>query len=411
MLLQDAQSEGAALTGRKWSEKEYLIVLYQYYKHKTEAQHADTPFVRDLSRMLGRTPHSILYRLQNFASIDPQETDPRRKGKGHISEFGSRLFHEWTAKLETLKDTAEVLVRDTQSEAEPNLFTPLPTRIPAAFKDRYELLDEIGAGGFGQVYSCLDTKLPMEEAERALKIVHYVKTYNEECIHRFRTEIRALKAVTHPHVIRIYDDNLDTERNDPAFVMDLAECDLTTYLGRISAAKNGSAIRPILPIGEAQGILFSVLDGTKALHQNSPQIIHRDINPANILKLFDGRWVIADFSLAKFVPAAPVSTVFATGTRVGMGTSHYTAPESWKSLKETDEKSDIFSLGWLLWDLFSTEGPYPCQVPSGLQTDIEAVFWKATQHDKTKRYQAIQDFEKDLRNCFEACESFIGASL
>ncbi|MCW8965298.1 MAG: hypothetical protein OQK82_01225, partial [Candidatus Pacearchaeota archaeon] len=151
--------------GTNWSEKEYIIVLHYYFLHRGTPQHADTPFVQELASALGRTPHSILYRLQNFSSIDPEST---KKGLSHLTEFGKRIFHEWSIKKESLKDTAEVSLRDIKSDNQPDLFHPNPIRMPVTFNN-YELLDKVGDGGFGSVFSCLN----IDTADlRAIKIIN-----------------------------------------------------------------------------------------------------------------------------------------------------------------------------------------------------------------------------------------------
>ena len=373
------------LYGLKWTEKEYLIVLHYYLEHRGEAQHADTPFVQDISRLLGRTPHSILYRLQNYASIDPEEKDPRRKGKIHITDFGWRLFNKWSKKPSSLRDIVELLLRDERAKLEPDRFNPCPVRVPITFKN-YELLDEIGRGGFGVVISCLNTKT---EETYAIKVIDGARLSDAECLHRFRREIRALKAIEHPHVIRIYEDNLDTEEDYPGYVMDLAECDLPVYLGRRAKDHGRDKKRPILQVDEATRILIAIMNATQCLHESDPPIIHRDINPNNILRLFDGTWVLADFSLAKFCQPTPVSTSFVTETHVGMGTSHYTSPEQYQDLRSTDARSDIHALGWLIRDLYSFETPYPRRNPSGLLPELEEVFLRATEYNREDRYETV----------------------
>ena len=378
--------------GNKWSEKEYLIVLHYYFKHKGEPQHADTPFIFELSRILGRTPHSILYRLQNFASIDPEEKNPRRKGKAHITNFGKRTFEVWSRKRKTLKDTAEAFLRDEKSKMEPNLFNPNPVQIPVTFRD-FELLDEVGRGGFGVVLSCINTR---DSETYALKIIDISQLHNRECIARFAREIKALKSMSHPGIIRIHEDNLDNEKDYPGFVMDLAQYNLPDYL-KEKAEKSGRQVhRPVMDYHEAMKLFTSVLGAVAALHQADIPILHRDINPNNILRLFNDEWVLADFSLAKFLPTTQLSTSFTTETHMGMGTAHYTAPEQYTSLKKADVRSDIFSLGWLLWDLFSSEGPYPRSDPSGLPIHLEKVFHKSIHYEPENRYQNIDALLEDL---------------
>ena len=373
--------------GAKWSEKEYLIVLHYYFKHKGDAQHADTPFVQELSQVLGRTPHSILYRLQNCSSIDPEEKEPRRKGKIHITGFGRRIFELWSRKRDVLNDTAEAFMRDEKAQMEPSLFNPSPIRLPKMFRN-YELLDEIGRGGFGLVFSCLNTR---DDHTYALKVIDVTKLHDQECVHRFIREIKALRSVDCPDIISIYEDNLDNEKTYPGFVMDLAEYNLSQYL---DMSRNKLARRPVLSHKEAIKIFTTIIEAVQVLHGSDPPILHRDINPNNILKLFDGNWVLADFSLAKFVQPRPVSTSFVTETHMAMGTSHYSAPEQYKSLKNTDASSDIFSLGWLLWDLFSSEGPYPRREPSGLDPKLESIFLRATSYERTDRFSTLEEMKQ-----------------
>lgn len=378
--------------GRKWAEKEYLIVLHYYYRYKGEAQHADTVFVQELAALLGRTVHSILYRLQNYNSIDPEENNPKKKGKTNITEVGRRIFNEWSSKRDTLQETAEAFVRDIQDQNQPDLFNPNPQKIPVTFKD-YELLDEIGRGGFGVVCSCMDIKT---DAVRAIKVIDSKNLHSSDCLGRFSREIRTLKSIEHPNVIRIYKDNLDKQKDYPGFVMDLAECNLFEYISRIGKEQSITN-RPILKRNEAAEIVCAIFSAVEALHTATPPIIHRDINPTNILKTMEGQWVLADFSLAKFLPPETTHTTFATRTHMaGMGTQHYTPQEQYQSLKLADQRSDIFSLGWLIWDLFSGDGPYPRREPSGLPEELETIFLKATSHEVEDRYQNIVDMKNDF---------------
>lgn len=373
------------LYGKIWSEKEYLIVLHYYFKYKDHPQHADCDYIQKLSKLMGRTPHSILYRMQNYASIDPDEKKQTRKGKVNISDLGRELFKKWSKKKDTLKDCVEVFLRDEETNNQPTLFNPAPIRLPRAF-EKYELLDQIGRGGFGEVFSCLDSN----GKEFAIKIIDKVKLYDQECIHRFRREIKSLKSIKHPNVIVIHEDNLDKEKNYPGFVMDLGKHTLTQYLTKSREKNDDPDYRPVLGFEKATHIFKSMMNAVEALHSASTPIIHRDINPNNILQLYDDTWVLADFSLAKFLPPEPVSTTFATNTFQVMGTAHYTSPEQYRSLKNTDERTDIYALGWLLWDLFSSAYPPPRREDPGLPQNLENVFQKAVEWNSDDRFQSVQ---------------------
>lgn len=203
-------------------------------------------------------------------------------------------------------------------------------------------MDSIGDGGFGSVYSCVHTK---SGDAFAIKIVRTDRIRDDEVLSRFRREIKALKAFNHPYVIRLHDDNLDRERDFPAFVMDLASCSLGDYVEESLAGQRATAERPRLPHEEAKVIFRTVAEAVEAMHCNASPLIHRDINPNNVLRMPNGDWVVADFSLVKFRQAAIVTTTFATQSRRGgHGTQGYTAPEQWQDFSKADERADIYSL-------------------------------------------------------------------
>lgn len=379
--------------GRTWSEKEYIIVLYYYFDYKGQPQHADVHYIRKLADLMGRTPHSVLYRMQNYASIDPEVKDPSRKGKTNITEFGIRLFKKWSQKRKSLKDCAEAFIRDEEAKNQPTLFNPTPVKLPRAF-EKYDLLDEIGKGGFGDVFSCLNTK---NKKPFAIKIINNFKRYDPESIHRFGREIRSLKSIRHQNVISIHEDNLEKEKDYPGFVMDLGEHTLDQHLTKSKEKNEDKAQRPVLGTDEAANIFMSILDAVEALHSASPSIIHRDINPNNILQMSDGNWVLADFSLAKFLPPGSSSTTYATGSFQGMGTAYYASPEQYRSLKDTDERTDIYALGVLLWELFSSEFPPPRHNESGLTENLDKIFQKAFERDPEDRFQSVQE----MKDAFE----------
>jgi serine/threonine-protein kinase len=201
-------------------------------------------------------------------------------------------------------------------------------------------------------------------------------------------EIRALRSISHPNVIALHEDNIDTERRFPGFVMDLATTNLANY--------TAVAERPAVAPAEAVWIMRAIVSAIIALHAHSPRIVHRDINPNNILRLIDGRWVLADFGLAKFIGTGPLSTGFATQTQPGLGTTYYAAPEQYRDFKRTDERTDIFALGVLLWELFSSAWPPPDSQRLGLPDDLAMVYVRATQREPEARYPTALQFKEVL---------------
>lgn len=375
------------LYGRPWSEPEFLIVLHYYLKHHDEPKHERTPFVNDLSLILGRTVSSILMRMENYASIDPTVQE-ERVGLIHITDFGRRLFEKWREQPEALGLTAGVLIRQAQQRNVPDLFNPSPIKIPKAF-GRYELVDQLGEGTSGLVFSCIE----IESGKAfAIKIIHSHIVQDAEIFHRFLREIHALRAVSHPNVITLHEDNLESERNFPAFIMDLATHSLTGYLE--ARHRQGERKRPILHFTESETIIHAAMDAVEALHRNQPKLIHRDINPNNLLRLPDGRWVLADFGLAKFLSTAPVSTSFQTTTHRGWGTMWYTAPEQYEDFMNSTERTDVYSLGMLIWELFTTTGPPPNDL--GLPQKLAEVYRKATARDPNQRHNNVDELRREF---------------
>ncbi len=375
------------LYGRPWSEREYILVLDRYFGTMGQPRHENSPFVRELAALLGRTPASIYMRMENFASIDPEMSEQRR-GLMKISPLCGKVFNEWHEKQGHLRSCAEVLLRDTEasSSVQMQLFEPDSVALPRAF-DTYELLDAIGQGGFGSVYSCIHVTTGQAAA---IKIIQAGRIHDPETFHRFIREIRALKAMQHPHVIRLHEENLEQEKAFPAFVMELAESNLTDYVNTRWTA-NGTM--PVLERDVAVEILRAAVSAIEALHSNAPRIIHRDLNPNNLLLLPDGRWVLADFGLAKFLDTVEFTTSFETRTlQRGWGTEPFAAPEQFRNFARTDERTDVYALGVLLWLLFTSIGPPIERMNSGLSTDFNEVFLKATKRDPASRFGSVREF-------------------
>jgi serine/threonine protein kinase len=194
--------------------------------------------------------------------------------------------------------------------------------------------------------------------------------------------------------------------------MVLGECSLANYIEEARNAIEGPEVaeRPFLPESDAIVIMRDVMDAVQAIHQHSHPLVHRDINPQNILRFSDGRWVLADFGLAKFLkhPPAVASATYATSNRLdgGWGKEPYTAPEQWRRFGDVDERADVYSLGVLLWELFSAEYPPIRDGVTGLPEALVPVFLCAHQHDRSSRYRSVAEF----RNAFEQAVTTLEAN-
>src|SRR4051812_24971585 len=344
------------LYGKPWSEREYVIVLHYYFMHRESPRHIHCDYIKEAAHLIGRTAGSVVMRMENFASLDPAVTS-QRKGLANVGPWCKKVFADWHQRPDYLKVCAELLIRDSNAGRGLSLFEPERVTLPRAF-GRYELLDHIGDGGFGSVFSCLNTE---SNTQYAIKIIKADNRFGSEALHRFLREIRILAAVDPRHIIKLRESNLEDGKLFPAFVMDLAECSLSSFMQQ--AQLSDQTTRPCIDSATASSILLAVAQAIEALH--AAKAIHRDVNPNNILLLSDGRWVLADFGLAKFMPAMATATTFVTATHPGWGTAYFTAPEQYKDFKRTDERTDVYSLGMLMWELFSSAWPPPeSHVPS-----------------------------------------------
>jgi len=373
--------------GHAWTERELVIALHYYFQHRGKAHDANCEYVKELAHLIGRTPASAVKRLQNFAAVD-QFKATTGKGLVNVGNKGRDIFRQWVHRIESLNACAELLIREAREVSSPTLFNENPASVRKAF-GKYEVKDQIGSGSYGDVFSVT----AKDGAEYALKVI---KTFDpgEDACSRFRREMRVLKAVQHPNIIRIYEDTLDEKTDRPAFIMDLALCNLTSYVKEVIAKqKRQGSKRPLLPFTDAASILRSVFSAAKALHDNQPAVIHRDINPQNILCLPNGTWVLADFSLAKFEQSPLITTTFVSRSNESFGTGLYTAPEQWEDFRRTDHRADIYSLGVLMWELLCPEWPPIDSACETLPTNLAELIRKATARERKRRHRSVEDIQ------------------
>ncbi|MBZ5575368.1 MAG: serine/threonine protein kinase [Acidobacteriia bacterium] len=209
----------------------------------------------------------------------------------------------------------------------------------------YEITGPIGKGGMGEVYRATDTRLGRPVA---------IKVSSREFNDRFEREARAISALNHPNICTLYDIGPNY------LVMELLEGEL---LSRIID-------RGPLPLDKALSYAVQIVDALAAAHAKS--IIHRDLKPGNIIITRNGVKVL-DFGLAKLgserLPAesAGGETVTEPITRAGavLGTLYYMAPEQVEG-KPTDERSDIFSFGVVLYEMITGQRPFTGDTQPGV---------------------------------------------
>ncbi|MFR3217674.1 MAG: serine/threonine-protein kinase [Dysgonomonas mossii] len=248
--------------------------------------------------------------------------------------------------------------------------------------DGYEIIENIGSGGMGTVYKVLKNS-----DSYALKTCTDI---DEETIRRFKREVRIMKSIDNSNIINVVDDNLDA--NPPYFVMPLCDHSLK------DAVING--------LTEDQKFEYArqLCIGVKSLHDVG--IIHRDIKPANTL-ILAGIIKIADMGLGKFVDRD--STIITSSNDRTIGTLAYVSPEIYLDGKGRDanKKSDIYSIGKLLYYVFSG-GENPQFIDTNNVTaDIYSIINKCIKIYPASRYGDISEIINDLTICQKLRETVV----
>lgn len=202
--------------------------------------------------------------------------------------------------------------------------------------NRYRLIKMLGRGGMGAVYHAYDSEL---DREVALKVIRSELTGNPELLKRFKREIQLSSTVTHKNVLRVYD---------------LGEKDGTRFLTMqyVRGEDLGTLLKREgrLGVDKLLYLFRQICNGLAAAHEQG--VLHRDLKPANIMIDHAGQVYLTDFGLARSVAQSGL-----TQTGEIMGTPHYMSPEQVKG-ERPDVRSDIYSLGVILYEMATGEVPY-----------------------------------------------------
>jgi serine/threonine protein kinase/Tfp pilus assembly protein PilF len=257
----------------------------------------------------------------------------------------------------------------------------------------YRIVEKIGAGGMGEVYLAEDTELHRRVALKFLP-PHLCK--DDDCRKRFRREAQAAAGLNHPNIVTIYE--VGDHQGRPYFAMEYVE-------GRSlkEHIQQGDIITERIINGAIQ-----ICDGLQIAH--TAGIIHRDIKPSNIILDLSRRPRILDFGLAAVSGAEQLTKTGST-----MGTVGYMSPEQ-VACGEIDHRSDLFSIGVVLYELFASRPPFKgeteaatlqailhdtpeplARYKSGISDDLQRVITKLLEKDPDLRYQSAAGLISDLK--------------
>jgi serine/threonine protein kinase/tetratricopeptide (TPR) repeat protein len=268
----------------------------------------------------------------------------------------------------------------------------------STFAGRYQIIEELGRGGMGRVYKVLDKET---NEKIALKLIKPEIAADKKTVERFRNELTAARKIAQKNVCRMYD--LGKEKGSYYITMEY-----------ISGQDLKSLIRQTgqLTVGKAISIAKQICEGLAEAH--SLGVVHRDLKPNNIMIDQGGNAKIMDFGIARSLEANGI-----TDAGVMIGTPEYMSPEQVEG-KEITQRSDIYSLGIILYEMttgrvpFEGESPFsigvkhkseapkdPKELNPQIPEDLNRMMLRCLEKDKEKRYQSVDKVLSDLTNVEE----------
>ena len=258
---------------------------------------------------------------------------------------------------------------------------------------RYEILEEIGKGGMAHVYKAHCRLL---NRTVAVKVLRGDLEGGDEFIERFNTEAQSAAGLTHPNIVSIYD--VGEDKGCHYIVMEYIDgITLKEYI-----KKKGK-----IPCREAAYIAEQICAALEAAHEKN--IVHRDIKPHNIMITSDNRVKVTDFGIAR----ASTNATMQVGDSI-LGSVHYISPEQARG-GYVDCKSDIYSLGIVLYEMLTGKVPFesdspvavamkhleerpvpPCEIDPEIPAELQEIVMKAISKETRNRYQTITSMKSDL---------------
>ena len=263
----------------------------------------------------------------------------------------------------------------------------------STFARRYQIIEELGKGGMGKVYKADDIEL---KEKVALKLIKPEISTDKNTVERFQNELKFARKIVHKNVGRMYD--LGKEEGSYYITMEYVEGQDLKGLIRQSGQ---------LAIGTTMSIAKQICEGLVEAHRLG--VVHRDLKPSNIMIDKDGQARIMDFGIARSLKGKGI-----TGAGVIIGTPEYMSPEQVEG-KDVDQRSDIYSLGAILFEMVTGRVPFegdtpftigvkhksevpvdPREINVQVPEDLSRIILKCLEKDREARYQSAGEVRSEL---------------
>ncbi len=313
-----------------------------------------------------------------MAIICPKCHSENPDTKQFCADCGTRLTASEAVRIsytETLETPVEKLTRGT------------------LFAGRYEIIEELGKGGMGEVYKVYDTKI---KENIALKLLKPEIAKDKKTIERFSAELRLARKIRHKNICQMFD--LGEDQRAHFITMEFVPGEDLKSMIRMSGR---------LAVVTAINVAKQICAGLEEAHKLG--VVHRDLKPSNIMIDKEGNARIMDFGIARSLESKGI-----TGTGVMIGTPEYMSPEQVEG-KEVDQRSDLYSLGVILYEMVTGRVPFegetalsiamkhkgetpqnPKEINPNIPDDLSQLILKCLEKEKARRCQITSDVHSEL---------------